>query len=67
MHVYTEARSVSNACRYPIHAFGTVRASVYTCIINIYVEILTATVARMRAVTLWTIFLVSTVLGVCEN
>ena len=52
MHVYTEARSVPNACRYPIHAFGTLCASVYTCIIDIYVEILTATVARMRVVTL---------------
>ena len=27
-------------------------ASVYTCIIDIYVEILTATVSRMRVVTL---------------
>ena len=52
MHVYTEARSVPNACRYPIHAFGTLCASVYTCIIDIYVEILTVTVARMRVVTL---------------
>ena len=52
MHVYTEARSVPNAGRYPIHVFGTLRASVYTCIIDTYVEILTVTVARMRVVTL---------------
>ena len=51
MHVYTEARSVLNACRYPIHTFGTLRASVCTCIIDKYVETLTATVARMRVVT----------------
>ena len=53
MHVYTEAWSIPNACRYPIHAFGTLRASVYMCIIEIYVKILTATVVRMRVVTLF--------------
>ena len=31
---------------------GHLMASVYTCIIDIYVEILTATVSRMRVVTL---------------
>ena len=52
MHVYTEALSVPNACRYPSHTFGTLRASMCTCIFDIYGEILTATVARMRVVTL---------------
>ena len=46
--------SVPNACRYPIHAFGTLRASVDTCIIEIFVKILTASVSRMRVVTLYT-------------
>ena len=32
---------------------GHLMASVYTCIIDIYVEILTASVARMRVVTLY--------------
>ena len=54
MHVYTEARSVPNACRYTIHAFRTLHASVFKCIIDFYVEILTATVARMHVVTLYT-------------